>query len=452
VLAGPDVTDTRWAYSARRQQPFVPAALAVIAGAVLLIWPALLNGYPIVFSDTHAFLVQAGEPRMVWDKPFAYGPFLRLLHSRATLWIPCLAQGLLVSHLLWLGREAFRPPTPLYHLALCTALALLTPLPWFTALLMPDVFAGMVALCLFLIGFGDRLDRSGRVWAGLLATLGITIHLSHLVIAACSIVLVGLLRFERLRYAILPLAAALGLLSASNLVAYGRFAVSPFGSVFLLARLSADGAVAPVLQRECPRAGWRLCAWAGNLPADSDVFLWDGKGPVWTYPGGPEAMAREASAIVKETLFSEPGLVARAALANTLDQLAMIRLGDTLASTWLEASITGSLRAYFPPVELDRFRAGLQAQDQLAAYAAPFNAILPYTCLAGFVLLSVLLARNLTIPRSIVTGLAATVFVSLLANAAATGALSKPHDRYQTRIVWLLLAAPLLVAGGLRRE
>ena len=48
---------------------------AILLGAVLLVWPALVNQYPIVFSDTHAFLVQAGQPTMVWDKPWFYGPF-----------------------------------------------------------------------------------------------------------------------------------------------------------------------------------------------------------------------------------------------------------------------------------------------------------------------------------------------------------------------------------------
>ena len=34
---------------------------AIAAGGLLLAWPALLNGYPIVFSDTHAFLVMGGD-------------------------------------------------------------------------------------------------------------------------------------------------------------------------------------------------------------------------------------------------------------------------------------------------------------------------------------------------------------------------------------------------------
>jgi len=37
------------------------------------------------------------------------------------------------------------------------------------------------------------------------------------------------------------------------------------------------------------------------------------------------------------------------------------------------------------------------------------------------------------------------VWIGLLANAFATGALSKPHYRYQTRIAWLLVLPPLVL-------
>ena len=40
----------------------------------------------------------------------------------------------------------------------------------------------------------------------------------------------------------------------------------------------------------------------------------------------------------------------------------------------------------------------------------------------------------------------------LLINAFACGALSKPHYRYQTRIVWLLLLVPALVLAGSNRQ
>jgi hypothetical protein len=245
-----------------------------------------------------------------------------------------------------------------------------------------------------------------------------------------------------------PLLAALVLLAVGNLAGNGRFGVSPYGSVFALARLVADGPARQVIEHDCPQAGWRMCAWAGRLPTDSDIFLWDGEGPVWTTPGGPKALAPEAAAIVARTLREEPVAVLRAALGNAWTQLRLVQLGDTLDTNWLEQSVVGSLRAYFPPVEEARFRAGMQARGTLPVLAAKLNPVFDALLLAGaaasLVLLAVALRRR-DRPRA---GLAALVLVAVLANAAAGGALSKPNPRYQARIAWLLLLPALTWRGA----
>ncbi len=421
-------------------------------GAAALLWPALVNGYPILFSDTHAFLVQAGVPRMIWDKPFAYGPFLRLLHGGATLWLPAAAQALIVSHMLWLSRSAITAPSLLWHVSISAVLAGLTTCAWFTSLLMPDIFAPLVVLSLFLLGFDDRVDRSSRLWIRVVATVAIVVHLSHLVIAAACILAVLFLRPSRVPAVLGPLVVAVILLIASNLIGFHRFAVSPFGSVFMLSRLSADGLVVDTLERECPKAGWRMCGWTARLPTDSDEFMWNERGPVWTTPGGPQVLAREAGEIVTATVLAEPLAVAKAMAGNTVRQLGMFALGDTLRSTWLEGSVTNSLREFFPRIELARFYASLQSTDKLEAVASQLALPILLVLGAGAAGLLVMLGGLAIHGRSPAGGLAVMVLVGLLANAFATGALAKPHDRYQARIIWLVVAAPLLAALPGRRS
>ena len=77
----------------RRQVRIRQAVLAIIAGALLLTWPALLNHYPILFSDTGGLLAMGLEPSMGWDKPWVYGPLLVPIHLRTTLWLAVAAQG-----------------------------------------------------------------------------------------------------------------------------------------------------------------------------------------------------------------------------------------------------------------------------------------------------------------------------------------------------------------------
>ena len=69
------------------------SAAAILAGGAVLLWPAWLNVYPLVFSDTGGFLHQTLGPLMLWDKPWVYGPLLHLLHWRVTLWLPLVCCG-----------------------------------------------------------------------------------------------------------------------------------------------------------------------------------------------------------------------------------------------------------------------------------------------------------------------------------------------------------------------
>lgn len=422
-------------------------ALAVLTGALLLAWPAWLNGYPILFSDTGAFLHQTQGPLMIWDKPWIYGPMLAAMHAGVTLWGPVLGQGLALSWLLWLVQRAVRGlASPRRHLLLVTALAALTAAPWFVSLLMPDIFAPMTVLALFLLAVGP-LTTVERLVVLLLATLGIAAHLAHLPLAGALVLLLAVR--QRSGWPALPLALAVLLLLLTNLAGHGRLALSPYGATFLLARLQADGPAARTLQARCPAAGWTLCPATARLPMDSDAFLWEPDSPLnRDAEGHPRAfggmvLAAEARAILAETLRREPLGVAGAMLANTGRQLLRVQVGDTLGREHLGVAL-GPRLGGFPAAEQQRFASGLQANGLLPAAAAPF--LLPH----AVVLLLGALGSLLALRRSLMQRDAARVtlllcvMLGLAANAFATGALSGPHDRYQARIAWLLPLAAVL--------
>jgi hypothetical protein len=46
--------------------------------------------------------------------------------------------------------------------------------------------------------------------------------------------------------------------------------------------------------------------------------------------------------------------------------------------------------------------------------------------------------------REVMAGVTVAVLAGLLGNAAITGALSGPHDRYQSRVMWLPICAFVL--------
>jgi hypothetical protein len=427
--------------------------LAILGGALLLAWPALVNGYPLVFSDTGGFLHQTLGPLMLWDKPWVYGPVLHLFHWRVSLWLPLAAQALVVSHLLWLTQRVLRSAaTPGAHVLVC-AVAALTTAPFTVALLMPDVFAPVVVLALALLGFARAALSIGEVaWLVLLGTVGIAAHLSHvpLALAIALLPLLGL-RWRGALLAGLPLALAVALLLATNAVGHGRAVLSPHGATFLLARLQADGPAAAVIRARCPDAGWYLCAFADRLPMDANDFLWLPDSPVNRAPDGTPRflggalLSDEAGRIVAETLHADPVAVARAILHNTVMQLVTPGLGDTLGADHLAAALRPRIAEGFPPRELAAYDTALQPRGELRAAVMPIAPVAIALLLAALPLLVVAAWRALRARDGMRAGLLAAIIVGVVGNAAATGGLSGVFPRYQARIAWLLPVGAVLL-------
>lgn len=421
--------------------------LTIAAGALLLIWPAFANGYPLLFSDSAAFMAQLLRPVMLWDKPWVYGPALVASSLTLTLWLPAVVQGWLLSWVLWRVWGVFGAPSPARHLGLCGLLALVSAAPWFAPLLMPDILAPVTVLTLFVLAFQPDNERR---WPSILtATFAIAAHLAHLPVAAACAALVLLLRPRRFAIAITPLALACAVLLTSNVIGHGRFSLSPYGSVFVLSRLTTDGPGRDFLTEVCPDPNFRLCEWVGRFPADSDDFMWDPHGPVWTYPGGPIGLAPEATRIVVATLRSRPLAVARSAAGNMFQQLIMTRLDRTFADFGYDRRIGDQLRAHYPGWELARFMASAQRRDGLRAIAAPWQGLHAGFVAAGSVLSLALLVWSWRRDR-LLFGFILLIAAGMLANAFVTGALSGPTDRYQARMAWLVLLPPFLWAARVR--
>nr|WP_246503727.1 hypothetical protein [Plastoroseomonas arctica] len=424
--------------------------MAVLAGGALLGWPALLNGYPLVFIDTVSYLEHTILWALPWDKAPAYGPALAAFHARVTLWGSLAAQLLLISWMVWLTqRGALGAARAGVHLAVCAALAGLTALPWFAATLMPDVLSGVAALAIFLLGFcAHRLSRAERVAVTAVGVLCVAAHLSHLVIALALVGLVLVLRrrvVPVLRAAMVPVLAA-GVLLGVNLADSGRATLSQNGGIFLLARLQADGPAVETLRAHCPAAGWYLCDFTDRLPMDSDDFLWSPDSPVSQDTTGAQrfmgsvALAPEAGVILRATFAERPLAVLRAMAGNAARQLALARVGDTLGNEHLDLSARRMIRDGFPARELAAFDAGLQMRGALAEAAAPWLALHMPVLAASLALALLGLARGGAEQRALVL----VALGAIAANAFATGALSAPHDRYGARIIWLLPLAALL--------
>jgi hypothetical protein len=379
------------------------------------------------------------------------------------------AQAVMVSSILWITTQtvnsavisdftanpdsnARQPISTLRFLLICVLLSLTTATPWVVSLLMPDIFAPVTLLCIYILAAKPDLSLGSRLWVLLVGTFAIASHLSHLVIAAGVLLVVLLFGFKRFKIAVLPLVLALVLLVSTNLVGFQKFSVSPFGSVFLLARLAADGHIKPVLDNSCVKQKIYMCDWKDRLDIDSDDLLWNGQGPVWSHPGGPIGLAPEASLLVAEAVKKNPVGVVQSLVNNTWSELWMLGLGDTLHSDHLDLSVEERLRIYFPKEELIRYQQSRQKHNVLAKYVETLNILGWISSIAGFIVCLYFAWQAWVTRQRMNMMLIAMVFVGLLANAFVTGALSKPHYRYQTRIAWLIVFVPLILVTRIRGD
>ena len=425
------------------------AALAGIGG-LLLAWPAIWNGYPLVFADTGTYVSQAVNHHLGWDRPVFYSFFLLALHWRISLWPVVAVQAVLALWLLTLACRVLAPGLgPIGRLTMLGVLGLGTALPWFASQVMPDLFTPLLALAIAIAVLAPDGLRAIEAWAlaGFTA-FAIAIHQSHVplalgLIAALLILRPGfgaaapLSRAASIRV-LGPPVLAMAALTGVNAIGHHRISLSPYGNVFLLARVLYDGPGRDALMTDCPRPGWRLCAMRNALPDNADDFLWRADSPL-ARAGGAIIVSREADGIIAAAIAAEPLRETRIMAENALRQLTDFATGDGL-TPWPD-TVTPWLRADFPPAEFARYQAARQTRGAwlVPGWMLDLHRIVALIGIAGCCLL---VLRRRAGPRA--AGFAAVALLALGLNAAITGALSGPHDRYQARLVWIAPAVALL--------
>ncbi|HYZ64949.1 MAG TPA: hypothetical protein VE650_21050 [Acetobacteraceae bacterium] len=424
--------------------------LAVLVSAALLLWPAVWNGYPLLFGDSGVYLTDGILLHMSWPRPLFYGLFMVPLHLETTIWPVVVAQALIVAVVLEAVIRCFLPGLARWVLVPVTiVLTLCTSLPWFVSQIMPDVFAGVILLTLALLVLSPaRLGWAGRLVAVLATAAFITMHSTFLLIAAAILIVLWLVRIwlrDRLRWAdVLRGVAVMGLAAVTvvgaNAWLTGQASLSPYGKNFLLTRVLLDGPGKRALDRECPRPDWSLCAFKDRLPGTVDEVLFGDEG-VLVQAGGYQKVAEQAWPILLAAARAEPGALLADAVRNMAAQFVTFRTGDALIVKMRANEATW--RTVFPEAEQERYFAS--KQYRLIPLVPNWLQAVHLGCASvGLVVLVagcwVALKR-----RRALGGVYAAILAALLANAFLTGALSGVFDRYQSRLVWLTVFAALLM-------
>ncbi len=417
-----------------------------LAATLLLLAPALWNGFPLLQYDTGGYLARWFEGYLVPSRAVTYGLFLAagwpldfwpvvFLQAAAAIWV----LGLIL-------RVHGLRQRPLAWLAMLAVLVAATTLPWIASILLTDIFAGLAVLALhLLVWHAGRLNAAERIALVLLLAFAISTHsatlllvlalsLALLAVSLCNAGLVPRIAVARAACA-LTLGAAM--LLAANYAVAKRIAWTPGGYGIFFGRLLEDGIVTRYLNDHCPDSRLRLCPYRNELPTSADGFLWGES--VFDQLGRFAGLGEEMRIIVLESLVQYPGLQIETALAAALKQLVRVETGEGVVDTIWH---TYGMMEDFTPSVLPAMRAARQQHGEL--HFETINLVHVPVALAATALLPLLIALGFRRRRfTDIELLAVTALLAILANAFICGPLSNPHDRYGSRIVWI---APLVVA------
>ncbi|MDO9412262.1 MAG: hypothetical protein Q7T81_06775 [Pseudolabrys sp.] len=422
-------------------------ALAGAAMVLVLLAPALWNGFPIIFPDTGGYLIAAMTGTPMLGRSALYGLFLSAGIPFA-FWPCVILQSALMAWLfavtLRVNGLGGRPWLALGLVALTTAT---TSLPWFAGQLMPDILFAAAALALYLLSYAhERVSRSERLALAAVIALAVPSHMAAAALCVAVTAALWLLSYiksfalpkPRLAYAACAVVAGLMLCLVSNAALIGKFSFTPGGSSFLFGRLIEDGIIATYVEDKCPDPALRICAFADDIPEQADDWLW-GEDSAFYKLGGWDGYAEEQSRIIRETLTLYPLEHLTTAIAATFGQLFSFQTEVSLDDNEPTFQAFNQLL----PDLLPALMSARQQNDQ--PDVVPLNTYLyvPVGALTTIALIGALLLRrrlNLT-PEA--AALCFTLLLALSANAAICGIFSHPVDRYQSRLV---LLAPFVVA------
>lgn len=417
------------------------AAIALLCP--MLLYAALWNGFPFVFFDTGAYVLEGLGHFFVPERSTIYSLFLLYMGARASLWYVALAQCLITAFVVVEFARAVRPQTGLWELlAIGLALALFTSIAWCAGDIEPDCTTPVLALALYLLAFRTR--QVGPVRGALLlcvAVFATGAHPSNLGLCAGLVACIAAAKLASLiwrrlpRPNLLPPALAftlgLGLVLTANYSLTHKLFVSRSGAVFLTARLMGDGIVKRTLDDICPTRHLKLCAFKDRLQPTADDWLWGTDSP-FNALGRFKGTEKESRIVVAESLRRYPWTSLGTGLFVAFRQFWMFRTGDGyIPQQWvLDPEFKN-----FLPRQYERYQAARQQRGVLRF--ADVNVVHYTLALLSLIWLAFVLRMAVQRRQWERAALPAFVFLALIGNALVCGLFSGPHDRYQSRLIWV---------------
>ena len=426
-------------------------ALGLLLLTALFLGVALWNGFPLVFYDTAGYLAEGLQGAFLAERSPVYSLLLFLAGGGFSLWPVVILQAALTAWLILETARAEQPDLSLKALLILGLILMLaTGIGWYAGQVEPDCMTALAILGAYLLLFRwAALGPLKRISIVVITGLAVACHPSHLGLMAGLLLVAGVVRLAlhkvslRLLPALSALLLSLALIFAANYVLTRQIFLTRAASPFVFARLMQDGIIKRLLDDTCPQSGYSLCTSRGRLKTRADAWLW-APDSLFRSEGGFHGDHSEESRMIADSMARYPLLQLKAALTDSVRQFFTFKTGDGIESQ--ERILKPELQK-LTPAQLPAYLAARQQQGHFRfAVLNMIHVPVGFLSLLG---LAVLLQRAVIRRRWEEVALPGLVLVALIGNAIVCATFSNPHDRYQSRIIWL---PTLVLALGLARN
>lgn len=417
---------------------------------------AFINKYPLVYSDTGAYIATGFGGIAPNDRSLFYGLFIRHISLSSSLWYVIFAQSLITCWMIRLTLgiffEAFK--RDLVFLLSIGVLTVSTAYSYTVSILVPDVFTSLTILCIMNILFNTHLNRMQWVLLGMVFIFSISTQFSSVAVVAFLFGLYaihwlslklrkkeGPINFKRVCVAFYLFAFTLLLIPFTNYVFTNNYKFAGGTHVFLMNHMVESGILQEYLDEKCQEKAYRICDYKNDL---SWNFMWAEDSPVQK-TGGWEANREEYRAILADIMTTPKYavMVVQKSVEYCLVQAFCFNasvpdplLSNTAPFGQIKWRYANSLREYI---------SSLQSAGKLKAdIINVFQYLVVGMSVMFMFLVFTIKAWHTTLPSSLKLS-AIVLVVHAMANAFICSNLSTIDSRFQSRIIWLLPLWALII-------
>jgi hypothetical protein len=439
-------------------------SLLLILSVITLITPAIINKYPLVYSDSACYLYSGFEGNVPVDRPIVYSLFIINIPFASTLWSVILLQATIITSLILI---CFQNLIKFRYSYLGTFITILilsytTGASNYVSQIMPDIFSAAAIIAIGIILAIPDLSFRRRIYLFLLIIFSSLAHTSNLFTSSCLILVFLILSLIFRRKKIILLKTPVFMLSilvifSSWLIlplinqAYGcGFKISRTKNVMIMGRLVETGILYTYLNDKCETENIKLCEFKDKLPNAAWQFLWIDDSPLFDKEclqnggwGNCWIQKDKEYAPIINDIITTPKylwLCMKSCFFETFHQLISFKIGY-LVPQMDDGGVIGAITQHYKK-EIKSYRSAKQAKETLY-----FNTISKIqTFVIGLSVLILILFIGLKKQRvSLSKNMKIFCLVSILGlflNAFTCTTFSSLVDRYEGRVIWVL---PLLV-------